>query len=244
VYKIGVVSQRTGVSPSTLRLWEEAYGLLVPARTAGGTRLYSDADLQRVRDIRSLVHDRGYSLRAIADILDIPSTVLPEGREAGLHAVNRRLVHAGTAWEAAVALVHGIKALTSLPTASLGLYSPHTSSLSFIATSTPNGTERFGRPPLPIAGFPASWQRAIEERKSYASADLSSLALPGAISARVVQDHTRSFHAEPLTISSRLVGVLVIGSPRVGGIGEQARELCERLAVPAGPAIQYFAAQL
>jgi DNA-binding transcriptional MerR regulator len=244
VYKIGAVSRQTGLSPSTLRSWEEEYGLLAPARTAGGTRLYSEADVQRASAIRSLVHDRGYSLGAIAEILDTNPFGSLEAREARVHSLLRRLVRAGTGGEAAVSLVNGIKALTSLPTASLGLYSPLTSSLSFVVTSTENGTARLRRPPLPISHFPTPWQRALEKREPYAATDLQAVSLTGELSARVIADHTRSFHAEPLAISSRLVGVLVIGSPEVGGIAEQARELCERLAVPAGPAIQYFAAQL
>ena len=67
VYKIGVVSRQTGLSPSTLRLWEDQYGLLAPARTRGGTRLYSQSDLERVLYVRHLVRDRGYALDAIAD---------------------------------------------------------------------------------------------------------------------------------------------------------------------------------
>jgi DNA-binding transcriptional MerR regulator len=244
LYKIGAVSRRTGLSPSTLRSWEEEYGLLAPARTLGGTRLYSEADVERASEIQRLVHDRGYSLGAIAEILDTSAFGSLEAREARIHSLVRRLVRAGTGQEAALSLVDGIKALTSLPTASLGVYSPRTGSLSFVVTSTDNGTERPRRPPLPISQFPISWQQALEKREPYAATDLQAVSLTGELSARVSADHTRSFHAEPLAISSRLVGVLVIGSPKTGGIAEQARELCERLAVPAGPGIQYFAAGL
>ena len=103
---------------------------------------------------------------------------------------------------------------------------------------------RQGRPPLDVSSFPRSWQEAIEARQPYADGDLSRVALPSNISDRVSEDRSRSFHAEPLTIAERLVGVLVISSPEPGGIVERARDLCERLAVPAGPAIQYFAEQL
>jgi MerR family transcriptional regulator, light-induced transcriptional regulator len=47
--RIGELSQRTGISPELLRAWERRYGLLNPARSAGGFRLYSGADEARVR---------------------------------------------------------------------------------------------------------------------------------------------------------------------------------------------------
>jgi DNA-binding transcriptional MerR regulator len=242
VFKIGSVSRQTAVSVSTLRLWEDQYGLLAPMRTAGGTRLYSPADIERARHIRQLIHDRGYSLAAIAKYFDASGDELPDEREAGVHSVLRQLVGARNALEAGAILVDGVKALTALPAASLGIYSPKTSTLTFAVTSTL--ISRGGsRPPVPIAGLPLGWQRAIEAREPYASPDLRMMRLSDNLRSRAREDLTRSFYAQPLTIASRLVGVLVIGSPEVGGIREQARALCERLAVPAGPAIQYFAAR-
>jgi MerR family transcriptional regulator, light-induced transcriptional regulator len=47
--RIGELSRRSGVSPELLRAWERRYGLLRPQRTAGGLRLYSSGDLDRVR---------------------------------------------------------------------------------------------------------------------------------------------------------------------------------------------------
>jgi DNA-binding transcriptional MerR regulator len=48
VLRIGELSNRVGVSPELLRAWERRYGLLRPARSAGGLRLYSPADVERV----------------------------------------------------------------------------------------------------------------------------------------------------------------------------------------------------
>lgn len=48
VLRIGELSKRAGVSPELLRAWERRYGLLRPARSAGGLRLYSSADVERV----------------------------------------------------------------------------------------------------------------------------------------------------------------------------------------------------
>ena len=58
--RIGELSRRVGVSTELLRAWERRYHLLSPTRTAGGFRLYGDADEQRVR--RMLRHlDAGVS---------------------------------------------------------------------------------------------------------------------------------------------------------------------------------------
>jgi MerR family transcriptional regulator, light-induced transcriptional regulator len=48
VLRIGELSKRVGVSPELLRAWERRYGLLRPARSGGGLRLYSPADVERV----------------------------------------------------------------------------------------------------------------------------------------------------------------------------------------------------
>jgi len=52
VLRIGELSRRSGVSPDLLRAWERRYGLLRPERSAGGLRLYSADDLERVRQMR------------------------------------------------------------------------------------------------------------------------------------------------------------------------------------------------
>jgi DNA-binding transcriptional MerR regulator len=55
--------------PQTLRLYEQR-GLLSPSRTAGGTRRYSDADLERLGQISDLAA-QGINLAGIAHILDL-----------------------------------------------------------------------------------------------------------------------------------------------------------------------------
>lgn len=69
VYGISVASELSGIAPQTLRLYER-WGLLAPSRTAGGTRRYSDDDLERLRRITELV-DQGVNLAGIAQILDL-----------------------------------------------------------------------------------------------------------------------------------------------------------------------------
>jgi DNA-binding transcriptional MerR regulator len=55
--RIGELSKRSGVSPALLRAWERRYGLVRPTRSAGGLRLYSPADVERVRLMRQHLAD-------------------------------------------------------------------------------------------------------------------------------------------------------------------------------------------
>jgi MerR family transcriptional regulator, heat shock protein HspR len=69
VYGISVTSELSGIGPQTLRLYERR-GLLTPSRSDGGTRRYSDDDLERLQRITELV-DQGVNLAGIAQILDL-----------------------------------------------------------------------------------------------------------------------------------------------------------------------------
>ena len=53
--RIGEISRRTGVRAETIRAWERRYGLVEPARSAGGFRLYSRTDEERIRAMRDLI---------------------------------------------------------------------------------------------------------------------------------------------------------------------------------------------
>jgi len=72
VYGISVASELSGVGPQALRLYERR-GLLRPARTDGGTRRYSNADLHRLHRITDLI-DAGVNLAGIAQILHLQTT--------------------------------------------------------------------------------------------------------------------------------------------------------------------------
>jgi DNA-binding transcriptional MerR regulator/methylmalonyl-CoA mutase cobalamin-binding subunit len=48
-HPISVVAERTGLTADLLRMWERRYGVVAPARDEGGRRLYSDADIERLR---------------------------------------------------------------------------------------------------------------------------------------------------------------------------------------------------
>jgi DNA-binding transcriptional MerR regulator/quercetin dioxygenase-like cupin family protein len=65
---ISAVAKASGVSASTLRLWER-HGLLSPAKTARGHRRYALRDVLRIRDIRRLRKVRGFNLAAIQTLI-------------------------------------------------------------------------------------------------------------------------------------------------------------------------------
>ena len=69
VYGISVAAELTGIDPQTLRLYERR-GLLTPARTDGGTRRYSDDDLDRLQRISNLVA-QGINIAGISQILHL-----------------------------------------------------------------------------------------------------------------------------------------------------------------------------
>ena len=69
VYPIRAVAELTGVNPVTLRAWERRYGLLRPERTTKGHRLYTEADIARIRRILALL-DRGVLISRAREILD------------------------------------------------------------------------------------------------------------------------------------------------------------------------------
>lgn len=71
VYGISVMSELSGgVGPQTLRLYERRGGLLTPTRTDGGTRRYSEADLDTLGRITALIDD-GVNLVGIRLILSL-----------------------------------------------------------------------------------------------------------------------------------------------------------------------------
>lgn len=70
LYMIGVVAARYEIHPQTLRLYERE-GLLLPSRTEGKTRLYSDEDLERLEFILSLTRDLGVNVAGVEVVLNL-----------------------------------------------------------------------------------------------------------------------------------------------------------------------------
>lgn len=104
--RIGALSEMAGVSVDVLRSWERRYGLLSPERTAGGFRLYTEADVSRIKAMRSLLAAGVSASEAAQQVL---AEVAPPAEDAetalanvctGLHAALRRLDE--TAIEAAI----------------------------------------------------------------------------------------------------------------------------------------------
>jgi MerR family transcriptional regulator/heat shock protein HspR len=73
-YMIGVAAELVGMHPQTLRLYETR-GLVRPRRTAGGTRLYSDAELRRLRRITELASGLGLSLQGVEHVLALEDRI-------------------------------------------------------------------------------------------------------------------------------------------------------------------------
>lgn len=82
LYAISVAAQLTGTGQQNIRLYETR-GLLTPARTSGGTRQYSDADIALLLHIGELL-EQGLNLAGIAKVLEL------EAANARLHRALKR----------------------------------------------------------------------------------------------------------------------------------------------------------
>jgi MerR family transcriptional regulator/heat shock protein HspR len=67
-YMISVAADLVGMHPQTLRIYEQK-GLVRPKRTAGNTRLYSDADVERLQLVQRLTTDLGLNLAGVELVL-------------------------------------------------------------------------------------------------------------------------------------------------------------------------------
>lgn len=83
LYGIAVAAQLVDLPEATLRLFESR-GLLTPARSDGGTRRYSDDDIDRLRRAAQL-RDDGINIAGIARVLDL------QDENADLHDRNADL---------------------------------------------------------------------------------------------------------------------------------------------------------
>ena len=79
---IGVVAERFGVHPQTLRLYERE-GLIRPARSSGNTRLYDRETVERLEMILTLTRDLGVNLAGVEVILDLRSRLSQMEGEVG-----------------------------------------------------------------------------------------------------------------------------------------------------------------
>ena len=84
IYMISVAADLVGMHPQTLRIYEQK-GLVRPQRTPGGTRLYSEADVERLRIVQRLTTELGLNLAGVELVLRLED----ELRKA--HALVERL---------------------------------------------------------------------------------------------------------------------------------------------------------
>jgi MerR family transcriptional regulator/heat shock protein HspR len=95
VYVISVAAELTGVHPQTLRVYERK-GLLEPGRTQGGSRRFSDEDLDRLRHIQALT-SAGLNLEGVRRVMEL---------EAEVAKLRHELVATRTEAREAVAVTH------------------------------------------------------------------------------------------------------------------------------------------
>jgi MerR family transcriptional regulator/heat shock protein HspR len=88
VYVISVAAELAGMHPQTLRIYERK-GLLDPARTVGGSRRYSEHDIEQLRRIQDLTTS-GISLEGVRRILELEAEI--EQLRAQLEEARRQLV--------------------------------------------------------------------------------------------------------------------------------------------------------
>lgn len=70
LYMISVAAELAGVHPQTLRIYERKC-LVSPQRSAGNTRLYSQADVDRLREIQRLTQEEGINLAGVMQIIEL-----------------------------------------------------------------------------------------------------------------------------------------------------------------------------
>ena len=89
VYVMSVAATLSGLHPQTLRLYERR-GLVEPSRTGGGSRRYSDGDLELLRRIVALTAE-GVNIEGVRRILELESRVseLSDALEGARHALRR-----------------------------------------------------------------------------------------------------------------------------------------------------------
>jgi MerR family transcriptional regulator/heat shock protein HspR len=68
IYMISVAAELVGMHPQTLRMYETK-GLVRPQRTPGGTRIYSEADIERLRIVQRLTSELGLNLAGVELVL-------------------------------------------------------------------------------------------------------------------------------------------------------------------------------
>lgn len=98
LYMISVAAELAGMHPQTLRIYERK-ALISPQRSAGNTRLYSEADIERLRTIQHLTQVEGVNLAGVERIMELEREV--ERLRAELDRVHGRAAEMSRRSEAA-----------------------------------------------------------------------------------------------------------------------------------------------
>lgn len=93
-YPIKYVSQKTGLSTQLIRVWENRYQAIAPARTETNRRLYSDDDIYKLKLLKQ-ISDQGHSIGQIAGltIQELESYVEPQNTNASPIVVEHQSAH-------------------------------------------------------------------------------------------------------------------------------------------------------
>jgi DNA-binding transcriptional MerR regulator len=101
LFRIGEVSQITGINPHILRYWESEFRILAPNRRLSKQRLYRQADIDLILEIKRLLEDEKYTLSGVKQYLaerfatqlesspPIPASAPPSPAESGSENVIR-----------------------------------------------------------------------------------------------------------------------------------------------------------
>ncbi len=73
-YKIGEVSQITGVEPYVLRYWESEFKIIAPGRTNSKQRLYRRKDLELILEIKKLLYEERFTISGAKKKLQLIKT--------------------------------------------------------------------------------------------------------------------------------------------------------------------------
>lgn len=103
LYVISVAAELVDMHPQTLRLYERK-GLIEPSRSAGKTRLYSQRDIDHLKEIRRLTQELGVNLAGVEEIIRLRKKLdtLQENMEDRIVNLQDQLYHSVSSYRAAL----------------------------------------------------------------------------------------------------------------------------------------------
>lgn len=92
LFVISVAARLVEMHPQTLRKYERE-GLIAPSRTSGNLRLYSDQDIERLRQVKYLVEERSMNLAGVQMALDLTRELLALRERLDINDPETRTIH-------------------------------------------------------------------------------------------------------------------------------------------------------